>query len=186
MTQSTNLIALSQAIGTDIGTLFTNQGQLQNLTTSAKANIVAALNELNASIAGAGASINDAAPSTSAVYSSSKTEQVANAAASALISDGAASGTKTYSSSKIDTQINAAITALIDGAPEAYDTFKELADYVASDTTAVGAMTASINNRVRFDATQALTAPQQLTVCENIGIGDPTTDFVAAYTTAKA
>lgn len=186
MTQSTNLIALSQAIGTDIGTLFTNQGQLQNLTTTAKANIVAALNELNASIAGAGANINDAAPSTSAVYSSSKTEQVANAAAAAIISDASASASKTYSSTKIDAQIDAAIEAIIDGAPEAYDTLKELADYVQSDASAVSAMTAAINNRVRFDSSQSLTAPEQLTACTNIGVGDPTTDFVAVYTTAKA
>lgn len=186
MTQAANLIALCQAIGVDIGTLSGAQGNLSNLTTTEKSSLVAALNELKSAIGAAGAQINDAAASTSTVYSSTKTQSVANAAAAAIISDAAASGTKTYSSNKIDTQISAAIAAIIDGAPAAFDTFKELADYVASDQTAVAAMTASINNRVRYDAVQTLTAPQQLTACTNIGIGDPTTDFVAAYTAAKA
>jgi hypothetical protein len=40
--------------------------------------------------------------------------------------------------------VKTAITALLNGAPDAYDTFKELADYIASDKTGAAAMLASI------------------------------------------
>lgn len=50
--------------------------------------------------------------------------------------------------SKIDTKISAAIDTLIGGAPETYDTLKEIADYIASDTTATGALTSAIGNKV--------------------------------------
>jgi hypothetical protein len=39
---------------------------------------------------------------------------------------------------------------------------------------------------VRFDASQTLTTPQMLQACTNLGIGDPDTDFLAAYNAAKA
>lgn len=78
-----------------------------------------------------------------------------------------------------------AYKAVIDGAPSAWDTLKEIADYIAADQTATTAITTALSNRVRFDAAQALTAEQQLQACQNIGIGDPTVDLVAAYTTAK-
>lgn len=160
MTQASNIILLSQAIGLDIATLRNATGTLANLTTTDKSNIVAALNELKTSIAGAGGG--------------------------AVINDAAASGTTTYSSTKINTAISAAITAVVDGAPTAFDTLKELADYVASDQTAASAMTTAINNRVRFDAAQTLTTGEQLQACNNIGVGNPETDYVAAYNTAKA
>ena len=52
-----------------------------------------------------------------------------------------------------DTQVSAAISGLRtelmgEGVPEAYDTFKELADYIASHQTAADALTAAIGNKV--------------------------------------
>lgn len=44
----------------------------------------------------------------------------------------------------IDTKIATALTALINGAPDAYNTFQELAAYVASDQTGAAAMTSAI------------------------------------------
>jgi len=160
MSQSDNLVAFAQAVGADVKELYANQGTLSNLSTTAKNNLVAALNELKSSIASAGGG--------------------------AVIDDDTASTTTTYSSSEIETKITDAITALVNGAPAAYDTLKELADYVASDTTAMSSLTASLANRVRFDQAQTLTTEQQGFACANIGIGDPTTDLAAAYTTAKS
>lgn len=81
-----------------------NAVDLSALNTTAKTNLVAAMNELKDAIGGAGAQIDDLATAT---------------------------GT-TWSSSKIHTQINAAIAALINGAPEAQDTLKELSDQIAA------------------------------------------------------
>ena len=54
-----------------------------------------------------------------------------------------------------------------------------------SDENLAQTMITQINNRVRFDEAQVLTAEQQLTACTNIGVGDPTRDFAADYAAAK-
>lgn len=69
--------------------------------------------------------------------------------------------------------------------PEALDTLKEIADKLNGDASIVAGISTALNNRVRFDEDQALTAEQKTKACTNIGIGEPNTDFVAIYTTAK-
>lgn len=156
-TQEQNLIAVFQSIGLDIKTILTNQGNLSSLTTTQKSNLVGALNELKASISSAGAKIDDAA----------------------------ASSSTTYSSVKINSAINTAIAEIIDGAPAAFDTLKEIADYIADDQAALQTITTALANRVKFNEPQSLTEEQQIQACENIGIGDPTTDFKVQYETAR-
>lgn len=158
MTQADNLIALAQAIGADIKGLNMKTGSLQDLTTAEKTNLVAALNEVRSQLGSGGV----------------------------MIDDDNASSTTVYSSARLEQAIEEAINAILDGAPEAFDTLKELADYVESDQTAMAQLTASLNNRVKFNEPQGLNAAEQLQACQNIGIGDPTTDFVASYNTAKA
>jgi hypothetical protein len=161
MSLQTQLQALISAIATDIKALFANQGNLSTLSTTTKTNLVAALNELKTSIN----SID----------------------LTALISDSSAtSTTKTYSIDKINAQISAAVSALVAGAPTALDTLKELADAIASDESGIAGLVTAVGNRIRFDASQSLTSPQQIQACQNIGVGDPTTDLAAAYATAKA
>lgn len=180
-TQSANLTALAQAIGTDVKSLKDGQGVLSSLTTTAKSSLVAAINELVSSVSSS-SSINDSTTGTTTTWSSSKiTTQIA-----AIIDDTSSSSTTTaYSASKVNSAISDAINALIDGAPSTYDTLKEISDYIASDTTGMAALTTAINNRVRYDDTQTLTALQQLQACNNIGIGDPTTDLVSEYEAAR-
>lgn len=48
----------------------------------------------------------------------------------------------------VDAKISAAIDDLIDGAPAAYDTLKEISDYIASHKTASDALTAAIGGKV--------------------------------------
>lgn len=154
---STELKASRTAIGNNV-----------DLTTAAKSTLVAAINEVKAGIGGAGATINDASPSTVAVYSSSKTEAVANAAATV------------------------AVGTLIGAAPAALDTVYELAAQMLADEGAVQTLTNSIGNRVRFDAAQTLTAPQKTQALANMGavastdIGNVNTDFVAVVAAALA
>ena len=103
MSLSTNVTNLATRVGTEVKALRTllnaNAADLSALTTTAKGNLVAAINELQAALANAGAHINDAATNT----------------------------TETWSSSKISTQITAALSALTTGAPAALDTLDELA-----------------------------------------------------------
>lgn len=61
MTLETKIIALAQAIGTDIKAVTGKQGDLTSLSTTAKNNLVAAINELFSLIGSAGAAIDDAA-----------------------------------------------------------------------------------------------------------------------------
>lgn len=157
-----NLADLTTRISTEMKQLHVfingNAADLSGLTTTAKSNLVAALNELKAAIAGA-SGINDAALSTSTSYSSQKT---------------------------VDT-ITAAIAAVVDGAPTALNTLKELADKLASDDTALSAILTSLDNRVRVDAAQTFTDAQKTQGRANIGaqdaaaIGDPTRDLVAIF-----
>lgn len=78
--------------------------------------------------------------------------------------------------------ITAEINKVVDGAPETFNTLKEIADYIEADKTGASAMTTSINNRLRFDEQQSLTEAQQTNVLNSLGLTD--TDLVAAYTTA--
>lgn len=52
------------------------------------------------------------------------------------------------SSTEVDKKINTAINKLINGAPETYDTLKEIADYIASDSTAMDALNKAILTKV--------------------------------------
>ena len=104
--------------------------------------------------------------------------------------DGARSNLYDDITSKIIAELNAAKASIIDGAPAAYDTLLEIANKLASDDTATAGMLTAINNRVRFDAAQTLTAPQQLQARTNIGavassdIGNTETNFVTTFEAA--
>lgn len=164
MTLETKIIAVVQAIGADIKDLRTKQGDLTALSTTAKGNIVAAINELYGLLGSSGAVIDDNA------------------------GDGATS--VTWSANKIFDSIAAASDALknelVDGAGAALDTLKELADALNNDPNFAATIAGEIANRVRYDAPQTLTTAQQLQACTNIGVGNPERDFVSDYTTAKA
>lgn len=171
MTLEQRLIALAQVIGADIKALNLAQGSLSTLATTAKASLVAAINELYDLVgAGGGAAIDDAA------------------------GDGATA--VTWSADKIHDTIEAAKLAvkneLTDGAGAALDTLAELAAALNDDPNFAATIAGEIANRVRFDAAQVLTEPQQAQARSNIGaqsaaaIGNPDHDLVADYTDAKA
>lgn len=164
MTLETKIIAVVQAIGADIKDLRTKQGDLTALSTTAKGNLVAAINELYGLLGSSGAVIDDAA------------------------GDGATA--VTWSADKIFDTIEAAKAAvkaeLTDGASTALDTLAELAAALGNDPNYAATIATELGNRVRYDAAQTLTTAQRLQACTNIGVGDPEHDFVTDYTTAKA
>ena len=158
MSIETGIIALAEAVGTDVKTLTSKIGDLAQLTTTAKINLVVAINEVATKVQSA-TTIDDTA--------------------------GVGDTGVTWSADKTVTAIQAAIDALVGGAPEALDTLNELAEALGNDENLAQTMVTQINNRVRFDESQLLTASQQLTVCTNIGVGNPTHNFMADYEAAK-
>lgn len=159
MSLETGIIALAEAVGGDVKALNIKIGDLTQLTTTAKNNLVAAINEAAASGGGGGVQIDDNA--------------------------GAGDTAVVWSANKTVTAIQVAVDALVDGAPAALDTLNKLAAALGNDENLAQTMITQINNRVRFDESQVLTTQQQLTACTNIGVGDPTRNFVADYAAAK-
>lgn len=159
MTLETKLIALAQAIGTDIKSLNLTVGDIQSLTTTSKSNIVDALNEVHLAVNNSGAQIDD--------------------------QSGQGNYSTTWSSNKIIEELNELHTSIISdltgGAPEALDTLAELAEALNNNPSFAAEIATQIGNRVRFDTEQALSAAQKLQVCQNIGIGDIDVDLVSAY-----
>lgn len=111
MSLSTNISNLATRVATEIKAVRTlvngNASDLSSLTTTAKSNLVAAINELQS--------------------------EINNIDLTALISDNTTGSSTTWSSSKINTQIEAAVAALVDGAPGLLDTLNELAAALGDD-----------------------------------------------------
>lgn len=78
--------------------------------------------------------------------------------------------------------ITAEINKVVGGAPETFNTLKEIADYIEQDKTGASAMTTAVNNRLRFDEQQTLSTEQQTNVLNSLGLTE--VDFVAEYNTA--
>lgn len=163
MSLESQIVSLAQAIGADIKSLKSADGNLSSLSTTAKTSLVAAINELYGLVGSSGATINDSSTT---------------------------STTQTWSASKSQTAINNAITALqnslVNGAGPALDTFKELQDALGNDPSFAATVATALANRVRFDAVQTLTTEQQLQALTNLNVGDPTRNFVSDYNSAKA
>ena len=177
MSLETRIIALAQAVGTDVKTLTAAQGSLSALNTTTKTSLVAAINELRTLVGSAGAVIDDNA--------------------------GNGNTAVTWSADKIFDSIEAAkLTVkndLVNGAGAALDTLSELADALGNDPSFATTIAAQVAARVRFDAAQTLTAPQQAQARGNIGaaaagdvssllagLGSFERDYAADYAAAKA
>lgn len=141
-----------------------NTSDLSALNTTAKGNLVAAVNELKAAV-----------------------DSVA-AASGAPIDDLTTDTGTTWSSTKISTEITGALNGVLDGAPAALDTLNELAAAISDDANFAATTTTALGNRVRTDtATQGLNATQQGNARANIdaqdatSIGDPDTNYVTTF-----
>lgn len=151
-------------VGTQFKAIRTLLGSLSSLTTTDKANLVAAINEVNAKTAGAGAQIDDETPRNTTVYSSSKVETLVTDAVVEMRDE------------------------ILGGAGPTVDTLKEIADLLSSSD--VSALTTAVANRLRFDETQTLTAPQKVQGNANLGsvslvqMGDPAHSYRDAFLAA--
>lgn len=120
MSLATNVTNLAIRVASEAKGLRTlingNAPDLSALTTTAKTNLVAAINEIEAALGSAGASINDAATSSSSVWSSSKT----------------------------NTSINSAVSALVAASPTTLDTLNELAAALGDDPNFATTITSAL------------------------------------------
>ncbi len=161
MSLQTRIESLVLRIAQEFNTLNSKTGALASLTTTDKSSLVAAINELQAAVT-SGTGIDDA-----------------NVAL-----------TTTYSSSKIVSLLDTLKAEILGGADAAYDTLLEIQQLLQDGTTGLDALLAAVNNRVRFDAPQTLTVPDQTQARSNIGavattdVGNTDTDFVAIFVAA--
>ncbi len=163
---------LAVQIGTDVKALRTlingNAADLSGLATTAKSNLVAALNEVR------------------------QLALDAAAEAGAQINDAATNATDAWSSQKVAAEITSAINGLATGAPAALNSIDELAAALQDDANVITTILTSLGNRLRFDAAQTLSAGQKTQGCANLGaveaaaVGNTDQDLVGAYNTAKA
>jgi hypothetical protein len=68
-------------------------------------------------------------------------------------------GSYVLTNGNIQSQIDASIAALVNGAPTALDTLKEIADQLASDESAVAALTTTVSNKANKDLSNVTTLP---------------------------
>ena len=88
-------------------------------------------------------------------------------------------GLKTEIPNLVRPTISEEVAKVVGGAPEAFDTLKEISTYIESDKVGAAAMANSINNRLRFDESQTLSEEQKNNVLNSLGLSD--VDFVGAY-----
>ena len=158
MSLATRIESLVIRVAQEFNDVRAKAGNLANLTTTDKSNLVAAINELQAAVV-----------------------------SSAVIDDGHIAATTTYSSNKIVSLLDALKAEILGGADAAYDTLVEIQQLLQNGTSGLDALLAAVNNRVRFDAAQSLTVAEQLQARTNIGavaasdVGNTDTDFVAVF-----
>lgn len=161
MSLSTRIESLVLRVAQEFNDVRAQAGNLANLTTTDKSNLVAAINELKAAVV-----------------------------SSVAIDDGNVTTSTTYSSSKIVSLLDALKSEILGGADAAYDTLVEIQQLLQNGTSGLDALLAAVNLRVRFDAAQTLTAGEQIQARSNIGaaaasdVGDTDTDFVAIFVAA--
>ena len=143
---ATNLSTAFSAVGVDIKDLLAKIGDPSQLTTTQKASLVVALNELKSGL----------------------TDLQAQVDAATNIDDSKTALDTTWSSNKINAQIEAAVAGLVNGAPDALNTLKELADAMQGNADAIAALQDIAGGHVKFDAAQSLTAEQQAQARANI------------------
>lgn len=179
------------------------------LTTTEKATLIGAINELDAAVKSNDGDISTINSALTALQTK----------LNGIIDDTSASTTKVYSSSKVESKITAAKQEvkndLLGGAGAAYDTLKELADLIETNKTAITALQTIAAGHVKYDAAQVLTDEQKAQARTNIGavaaseinftevnnkiaantkeisglktsLGNLSTDFVAAFETELA
>jgi len=191
MTQNANLALLAAELGVDIkaltntltlvGSLLNaNAANLNALNTTNKASMVAALNEV----------LTIANAASSSGYSDAQADARVQAAKGNLTTGAADKWASTADiiaelSGIQAAAVTAAVNQITNGAGAAYDTLVEIQADLEGDQTVLDNLLAAIGKRVAVDQSQTFSTAEKAQACANLGFGDPATDFLAAYTTAR-
>lgn len=164
------LVALATRVSTEVKAIRTlvngNATDLSALSTTAKGNMVLAINEVSLNLAN---------------------EIIARQGVVNDAENNANSLVTTSSNAKIRSLISTAVSQVVDGSPELLNSLKELADAIGNDPNFAASIGTALGNRLRLDTNQTLTAQQQLQGRQNLGvyskaeIGDPDNDLVAVF-----
>lgn len=169
---TTRITELATSLGTKLKAINlklsgVSDGSLSGLTTAAKTNLVAAINEVKAQAdaiaASAGAQINDASSS---------------------------SATQVWSINRVKLEVQNAKDSILGGAGAAYDTLSELQALLEGDAAELADIMTALAKRIRFDAAQTLTTQEKLQARQNMDaqsaseIGFADNDFVAVLNAA--
>ena len=180
---------LAQAIGDDVQTLLGQDGNLTLLNTTEKSNLVGAINEVLAAVAGAGGGDMLKSENLSGLgnYATARTnlDVRSTAEVTSEISAAIAAITLAGLGGLDQAAVDARVQLVVDTAPAALDTLNELAAALGDDPNFAGTITTALGNKVDFGSAQTLNATQQLQACQNIGVGNPEHDFVTDYTTSR-
>lgn len=107
---------------------------------------------------------------------------IAQSGVTNLITDLAAK----QNAAQVQTLIANAVNALVNGAPAALDTLAEIADRFAAEDSDQAALWAALAVRLRVDAAQSLTSPQQAQGRSNLGLGSASVRDESYFALASA
>lgn len=193
-TLNDNLKAFAIQVGKDIKAIklsvkanLDKIGDTTLLTTTNKNNIVAAVNEVKASIiTSQRGAITEEAVNQKLATKQDKLTAGTGITISPTNTISATVDLTNYSTKQnVKDEIATAVNKLVDGAEATMDTFKEVQEAIKADKTVTAGLTASVGNKVDYSKPQTLTTAQQKQACDNIGIGDPSVNLVNEYTTVR-
>ncbi len=165
MTLAQQLSLLITRIGDEFKTHVTTMsgntsGDISGLTTTAKSNIVSAINEVQASAVQAGVDI------------ATLQSTVASIDTSSVIDDATESSSTTFSSAKIVSELNDLKTEILGDAalPTALDTLAEIAAYVEQNRDLIDSLNMLAGDRVATTSNQGLSEVEKTNALTNLGI----------------
>lgn len=101
-----------------------------------------------------------------------------------IINDESLSGSTVYSSNKVSTLITQVKEELLGGASEAYNTLKEIEEYITTDKSGASAMTLALSQRLKINEVHTLSPEELSNIQESLKLGNTDTDFVAVFNRA--
>ncbi len=207
MSLVSNLTSLCNRIGTEfkaIRTLISGSGTggIGGLTTPVTTSLVAAINSVYSAVSGLVTSVNgntgavvltttDIAEGTNLYHTTARVNTIIDGRIGTIA---APSATAIASTQDVSTHVSTAISNLVASSPAALDTLNELAAALGNDANFSTTVTTALGLRLRVDAAQGLTAPQQQFGRDNlsvwskaeIGADADVHDFVADFVAALA
>lgn len=101
-----------------------------------------------------------------------------------IINDESSSGSTVYSSNKVSTLITQVKEELLGGASEAYNTLKEIEEYITTDKSGASAMTLALSQRLKINEVHTLSPEELSNIQKSLKLGNTDTDFVAVFNRA--